>query len=115
MWFNNIDSLEACLEFKEKVYKIFEKERASRMQEPSFKKIKTFMEKNSTANEATLFGGLIDPVIKSERTVQGKKRNAEGEIFSVCRSFEDDDMVRKRHLLFVKGFLLGRMDKKTES
>ena len=115
MWFNNTDSLEACPEFKEKVYKIFEKERASRMQEPSFKKIKMFMEKNSTANEATLFGGLIDPVIKSERTVQGKKRNAEGEILFVCRSFEDDDMVCKRDLPFVKGFLPGKMDKRTES
>ena len=115
MWFNNTDSLEACPEFKEKVYKIFEKERASRMQEPSFKKIKTFMEKNSTANEATLFGGLVDPVIKHERTVESKKRNAEGEILLVCRSFEDDDMVRKRDLPFVKGFLPGGMDKKTES
>ena len=85
------------------------------MQELSFKKIKTFIEKCSTVNEATLFGRLIDPIIKSERTVQGKKRNVEGEILFVCRSFEDDDMVRKRDLLFVKGFLLGRMDKKIES
>ena len=85
------------------------------MQELSYKKIKTISERHCIANEATLFGQLIDPVIKSERTVETKKRNAEGEILLVCRSFEDDDMIRKRDLPFLKGFLPGKMDKKTES
>lgn len=115
MRFNDTDAPDACPEFKEKVYRIFEKERATGMQEPSYKKIKTILERYGAANEATLVGELIDPVIKSERTVETKKRNAEGEILFVCRSFEGNDMLRKRDLPFIKGFLPGKIDKRTES
>ena len=115
MWFDNTERLDGCPKFKEKVYRIFEKDRPSRMQEESFKKISQYMKKHATDNEATYFEGLVDPVIKSDRTIPTKKRDATGEILFVCQSFEEDDMVRKRDVQFVKGFLPGKMEKKTEN
>ena len=115
MWFDATDRLDGCPEFKEKVFKIFQKDRPSRMNEDSFKKISRYMKEYATANAATYIEGLVDPVIKSERTVATKKRDAMGEILFVCQSFEDDEMVRLRDVQFGKGFLPGKMVKKTEN
>ena len=118
IWFlssKSTDALDACPEFKEKVYKILQKERASRIQEPSYKKFKTVFERDCTAHEATLFTNLIDPIVESERTVETKKRTAEGEVLFVRESFEDKGIIREKDLPIVKGFLREKMDKKTES
>lgn len=115
MWFDVTESLNACLGFKEKVFQIFEKERPSRMEEASYKRISQYMKKHATDNEDSYFEGLVDPVLKSERTVATKKRDAEGEILFVCKSFEEDDMIRKRNVPFLKGLLPGKMDKRTEN
>ena len=115
MWYDATESLDGCPEFKEKVFEIFEKDRPSRMQENSFKKISKYMKENATENEATYIEGLVDPVIKSERTVAAKKRDATGEILFVCQSFEEDDMIRARDVQFGRGFLPGKMAKKTEN
>ena len=115
MWFDATDRLDGCTEFKEKVFKIFQKDRPSRMNEDSFKKISGYIKEHATDNEATYVDGLVDPVIKSERTVATKKRDAMGEILFVCQSFEDDEMVRARDVQFGKCFLPGKMVKKTEN
>ena len=115
MWYDATEILDKCAEFKEKVFRIFEKDRPSRMQEDSFKKISSYMKKHATENEATYAEGLVDPVIKSERTVATKKRDATGEILFVCQSFEKDDMTRARDVQFGRGFLPGKMAKKTEN
>ena len=115
MWYDATDSLDGCSEFKKMVFNIFEKDRPSRMEEDSFKKITRYMKAHATDNEATYVEGLVDPVIKSERTVASKKRNALGEILLVCRSFEEDEMIRARDVQFGKGFLPGKMAKKTEN
>ena len=114
MWYDATKSLDGCPEFKEKVFKIF-KERPSRMREESFKKISKYMTKNATKNEATYVVVLVDPVIKSERTVATKKRDATGEILFVSQSFENDEMIRLSDVQFGRGFLPGKMPKKTEN
>ena len=115
MWFDATERLDGCPEFKEKVFKIFQKDRPSRMNEDSFKKISRYIKEHATDNEATYMAGLVNPVIKSERTVATKKRDAMGEILFVCQSFEDDEMIRAKDVEFVKGFLPGKMVKKTEN
>ena len=115
MWYDATDSLDGCPEFKEKVFKIFEKERPSRMREESFKRISKYMTENGTKNEATYVEGLVDPVIKSERTVATRKRDAASEVLYISQGFEDDDMVRARDVQFGSGFLPGKLPKKTES
>lgn len=115
MWYDATESLGGCPEFKEKVFKIFEKERPSRMREESFKKISRYMTDNATKNEATYVEGLVDPVIRAERTVATKKRDATGEILFVSQSFEDDEMIRARDVQFGTGFLPGKMPRKTEN
>ena len=115
MWYDASENLDECAEFKEKVFKIFEKDRPSRMQENSFKKISKYMIEHETDNEATYIDGLVDPVIKSERTVATRKRDIAGEILFVCQSFEEDDMRRAKDVRFGRGFLPGKMTKKTEN
>ena len=92
MWYNTTKSLDGCPKFKEKVFKIF-KERLSRMREESFKKISKYITKNTTKNKAIYVIVLVDPVIKSERTIITKKRDAIGEILFVSQSFENDEII----------------------
>lgn len=114
MWFNATENLDACPDFRDEVFKIFQKERASRMTEASWKKISQYMKMHATDNEDSYFEGLVGPVIKSTRTVPTKKRNAEDVIMSVCQSFEDDEMIRLKNVQFLKGYLPGSMSKENE-
>lgn len=94
MWFDVTDRLDGCSEFKEKVFKIFQKDRLSRMKEDSFRKISKYIKDYVIDNEAIYIEGLVGPIIKSERSVTTKKRDVIGEILFVYKSFEDNDMIR---------------------
>lgn len=85
------------------------------MGEDSFEKASRYMKENATANEATYIHKLVDPIIKSERTVATKKHDTTGEILFICRSFEDDEMFYAKDVQFGKGFLPGTLAKKTEN
>ena len=96
MWFNATESLEGCHEFEEKVFKIFEKERPSRIRDESLEKISKYMTEKAMDNKAIHVEGPVNPVTKSERTVTTKKRDATGEILFISQSFGDDEMIRVR-------------------
>ena len=114
MWYDATKSLDGCPKFKEKVFKIFKK-RLSRIRKKSFKKISKYITKNATKNEAIYVIILVDPVIKSERTVVTKKYDATGEILFVSQSFENDEIIRLSDIQFGRGFLPRKMPKKTEN
>ena len=63
MWFDATDCLDGYPEFKEKVFRIFAKDRPSRIIEDSFKRISRYIKKYTTQNEATYVDGLIDPIV----------------------------------------------------
>lgn len=111
MWYNTRGRLDKYPKFKEKIYGIFRKDRASEMKEDSFEKLQKYIEVNSVQNEATFFGRLVEKIVKEDRLVETKKRTAENEIVMLSRSFEDDDLADpQRDKKFTKGFLPTELD-----
>ena len=114
MWFCESAALERCPEFKEHVWNIFQKDRSSRIREASYKKVMIYMEDHATRNEKTYHNNLIDQVIKSERQVPTRKRDADETIKFLSKSFEDDRVERISDVKFLHGFLPAIFDSKTE-
>lgn len=107
MHFRNDAAFEHEIALKELLDAITSKERNSAVKPESLQKIRGFRDRNNTANERTYFGGLLGKVIKEERMVDTRKRDAEGEVIHVAREFSADGLKHDEDVLFLKGCLPG--------
>lgn len=109
MYINEGDAWESrCAAFKSKVLDMFDRPRPSRMQETSAKAISKILNQNYTQNEKTVSGLVLPRIFKDTHTVVLNKRNFEGEVLKVVRSYEDEGLQSVECPVFVKDMVPGK-------
>ena len=101
-------AFERCPGFKEKIDRLFARERPSRMSDQSAKAAVKTLYKHYAQNEKTLFREFRPHVIKSTRTVSTLKRGMEGEIIRILQAYDDDGLMVIEDCPFVKDLVPGK-------
>ena len=91
--------------FKEKIDRLFARERPSRMSDKSAKVAVKTLYKHYAQNEKTLFREFRPYMIKSTRIVATLKRGMESEIIRILQAYDDDGLIVIEDCPFIKDLI----------